>query len=206
MYLYQPSILDKFLLFEGGNDGLLYVHFAHLIIDSLILNDYVEAFRGGENAYDLMPFYRYFWVLNYILFAESPWIIFFTIVFIPLVVFSILRNLLGKSWAFFLICCWYLFLYLKHLDFSFLLYKACYEGFANLYQIYFLLSIAVIINIYKKNNNIIADEKIAYIIMSICLSMALGLRLIYFGISNVVAYIFISLLNQKQYKGVLFLH
>ena len=103
MYLYQPSILDKFLLFEGGNDGLLYVHFAHLIIDSLILNDYVEAFRGGENAYDLMPFYRYFWVLNYILFAESPWIIFFTIVFIPLVVFSILRNLLGKSWALFLI-------------------------------------------------------------------------------------------------------
>ena len=48
MYLYQDSILDKFILFEGGNDGLLYVHFAHLIVESLITNNYVEAFRGGK--------------------------------------------------------------------------------------------------------------------------------------------------------------
>ncbi|MEC6997646.1 MAG: hypothetical protein VXW97_05315 [Pseudomonadota bacterium] len=207
MYLYQPSILDKFLLFEGGNDGLLYVHFAHLIIDSLILNDYVEAFRGGENAYDLMPFYRYFWVLNYILFAESPWIIFFTIVFIPLVVFSILRNLLGKSWALFLICCWYFIPIFEAFGFFHFYYiKLAMRGFAEpLSNLFFLLSIAVIINIYKKNNNVIADEKIAYIIMSICLSMALGLRAnILPAFLIVVAYIFISLLNQKQYKGVLF--
>ena len=44
-----------------------------------------------------------------------------------------------------------------------------------------------------------------YIIMSICLSMALGLRAnILPAFLIVVAYIFISLLNQKQYKGVLF--
>ena len=48
MYFYQPTILDKFILFEGGNDGLLYVHFAHLITDNLISKDYLEAFRGGE--------------------------------------------------------------------------------------------------------------------------------------------------------------
>ena len=186
---------------------MLYVHFAHLIIDSLILNDYVEAFRGGENAYDLMPFYRYFWVLNYILFAESPWIIFFTIVFIPLVVFSILRNLLGKSWALFLICCWYFIPIFEAFGFFHFYYiKLAMRGFAeHLSNLFFLLSIAVIINIYKKNNNVIADEKIAYIIMSICLSMALGLRAnILPAFLIVVAYIFISLLNQKQYKGVLF--
>ena len=48
MYYFQPSILDKFLLFEGGNDGLLYVHFAHLIIDNLVSNNYVEAFREAK--------------------------------------------------------------------------------------------------------------------------------------------------------------
>ena len=44
-----------------------------------------------------------------------------------------------------------------------------------------------------------------YYYMSICLSMALGLRAnILPAFLIVVAYIFISLLNQKQYKGVLF--
>ena len=48
MYYFDPTILDKFLLFEGGNDGLLYVHFAHLIVDSLVASNYIEAFRLGK--------------------------------------------------------------------------------------------------------------------------------------------------------------
>ena len=36
---------------------------------------------GGEEAYDLMPFYRYVWVINFILFEESPWMLIFILTF-----------------------------------------------------------------------------------------------------------------------------
>ncbi len=208
MFLYQPSILDKFLLFEGGNDGLLYVHFAHLIIDSLILNDYIEAFRGGESAYDLMPFYRYFWVLNYILFAESPWIIFFTVVFLPLVIFNIMINLLGKSWALFFICCWYFIPIFEAFGFFHFYYiKLAMRGFAEpLSNLFFLLSIAIIINMYKKNYYIKDDQQIAFFLIGFSLSIALGLRAnILPAFLTIVAFICFLLLNQKQYKSMLFL-
>ena len=91
MYYYQPTILDKFILFEGGNDGLLLCSLCSLDFENLVSNNYIEAFRGGESAYDLMPFYRYIWVVNYILFDESPWMLFFIITFLPLILFSILK-------------------------------------------------------------------------------------------------------------------
>ena len=208
MYLFYPSVLDKFLLFEGGNDGLLYVHFAHLIVDSLIANDYVEAFRGGESAYDLMPFYRYFWVFNYILFDESPWIIFFTLVFLPLVLFSIMRNLLGKSWAIFLIFCWYLFPLFEAFGFLHFYYvKLAIRGFAEpLSNLFFFSSLALIIHIYKINKSFISKEKISYFFLGLMLSLALGLRANILPAFLILAiYIFLVLLKSKEYKSILYL-
>ena len=57
-FYFYPNLINKFIIFEGGNDGLLYVHFAHLISDFLSVQDYKGAFMGRK-AYDLMPFYRY---------------------------------------------------------------------------------------------------------------------------------------------------
>ena len=50
---------------------------------------------GGEKAYDLMPFYRYVWVINFILFEESPWMLIFILTFFPIVVYKIfIENLI----------------------------------------------------------------------------------------------------------------
>ena len=65
LYFY-PDIIHKFILFEGANDGLNYVHFAHIITDHIVNKQYLLAFMGGEKAYDLMPFYRYIWIINYL--------------------------------------------------------------------------------------------------------------------------------------------
>ena len=88
-------MINKFIIYEGGNDGLLYVHYAHLISDFLSVEDYKGAFMGGEEAYDLMPFYRYIWVINFILFEESPWMLIFILTFFPIVIYKIFREILG---------------------------------------------------------------------------------------------------------------
>ena len=208
MYFFQPSILDKFLLFEGGNDGLLYVHFAHLIADGLASNNYVEAFRGGEDAYDLMPFYRYIWVINYFLFDESPWIIFFIVTFLPIILFSILKNLLGKSWAIFSIFCWFLFPLFEAFGFFHFYYvKLSMRGFAEpLSYLLFFSSLALIISIYKNKNLIHKNENSFYFFISFLLSMSLGLRAnLLPAFLVLILFIFFSLLKEKNFKGLIFL-
>ena len=206
MYFFQNSILDKFLLFEGGNDGLLYVHFAHLIADSLISSNYLEAFRGGENAYDLMPFYRYFWVINYILFDESPWIVIFTVAFLPLVLFNIIKNLLGKPWSIFLIFCWYLFPIFEAFGFFHFYYvKLAMRGFAEpLSNLFFFSSIALIIHIYKINKSVITKESINYFFLGFMLSLSLGLRANILPAFLVLAiYMIVVLLKERKFISVI---
>ena len=208
MYFYQPIILQKFILFEGGNDGLLYVHFAHMIIDGIIQKDYLEAFRGGENAYDLMPFYRYFWTFNYILYDESPWIIFFTLTFLPLVLYNIAKNLLGKSWAFFLMFCWFFLPLFEAFGFYHFYYvKLAVRGFAEpLSNLFFFTAIALIINLYKTNASLVSNEKMIYFFFGLALSIALGLRAnILPAFLITVFYLLIVLLKSKSYKSIFFL-
>lgn len=204
MYIYQPTILEKFLLFEGGNDGLLYVHFAHLISDSLATGNYIEAFRGGENAYDLMPFYRYIWVINYILFDESPWMLFFIITFLPLVLFSIFKNFLGKPWAIFIIFCWFLFPLFESFGFFHFYYvKLLMRGFAEpLSNLLFLCSIAMIASLHNSKVLNIKLENIFFFFLGIILSLSLGLRAnILPAFLVLMLFIFLFLLKDKNYKG-----
>ncbi len=204
MYYFDPTILDKFLLFEGGNDGLLYVHFAHLIVDSLVTSNYIEAFRAGEDAYDLMPFYRYIWVLNYVLFDESPWMIFFIITFFPLVLFSIFKNLLGKEWAFFIIFCWGFFPIFEAFGFFHFYYvKLSMRGFAEpLSNLLFLSSVAMMITIYKTKKSNYIMESTPYLFIGLMLSLALGLRANVLPAFLVLVFFNSSfLLLEKKYKG-----
>ncbi|MEC8099866.1 MAG: hypothetical protein VX089_01485 [Pseudomonadota bacterium] len=208
MYLFNPTILDKYVLFEGGNDGLLYVHFAHLIADSLSENNYIEAFRGGEDAYDLMPFYRYLWVLNYIFFQESPWIILFTLIFIPLVLFDLIRNILGKSWAIFLIACWCFFPLFEAFGFFHFYYvKLAMRGFAEpLSYLFFFSVLNIIASMYKKDKSLITGGNITYLIMGFLLSLALGLRAnILPAFLVVLIFIFASLYKENKYKNIAYL-
>ncbi|MDC3024116.1 hypothetical protein OA264_01420 [Alphaproteobacteria bacterium] len=207
MYYFQPSVLDKFLLFEGGNDGLLYVHFAHLIVDNLVSNNYVEAFRGGESAYDLMPFYRYVWVINYILFEESPWLIFFIITLLPLVIFSIFKDLLGKSWAIIIISFWFFFPLFEAFGFFHFYYvKLSMRGFAEpLSNLLFLSSIAMIIKIFKTKDSKLINENTFFFFLGMLLSFSLGLRAnILPAFLVLVLFIFIFMILKKKFKAIIF--
>ena len=107
IYFY-PNFLNKFIIFEGGNDGLLYVHFAHMITEYISSGDLKNAFMGGEEAYDLMPFYRYIWPINYLLFDESPWILMIILTFFPLVIYNIFKETLNEKWAKYFLIFWFI--------------------------------------------------------------------------------------------------
>ena len=207
-FYFYPNLINKFIIFEGGNDGLLYVHFAHLISDFLSVQDFKGAFMGGEEAYDLMPFYRYVWVIYYLLFNESPWIIFFIVTFLPIILFSILKNLLGKSWAIFAIFCWFLFPLFEAFGFFHFYYvKLSMRGFAEpLSYLLFFSSLALIISIYKNKNLIHKNENSFYFFISFLLSMSLGLRAnLLPAFLVLILFIFFSLLKEKNFKGLIFL-
>ncbi len=178
MVLYSPTIFNKFVLFEGGNDGLLYVHFAHLISDYLSMGNYEEAFRGGESAYDLMPFYRYVWIVNYLFFEESPWMFFFILTLFPLIIFSILKNLLNRNLAIFFLLCWFIFPLFEAFGFYHFYYvKLTLRGFAEpLSYLCFLSSLLLVLNIIDHKFKSLDHLEINYFFIGFLLCLALGLR------------------------------
>ena len=178
IFAYEPTLLYKFVLFEGGNDGLLYVHFAHLISDNLSSGNFIDAFKGGEAAYDLMPFYRYIWVLNYLLFEESPWIFFLILSLFPLVIFSILKNFFNKKWVLFFLFCWFILPLFEAFGFFHYYYvKLTVRGFAEpLSYLCFFSSLILIFKLIDSNFSSKQSDKIVYFFVGILLSLAMGLR------------------------------
>jgi hypothetical protein len=174
IYFY-PEILNKFVLFEGGNDGLLYVHFAHLISDYIIQGNYLLAFRGGEAAYDLMPFYRYIWVINYMLFDEAPWMLYFIITFFPLVIYDLFKKLLNKKWAIIFLLFWFIVPIFEAFGFFHFYYvKLTFRGFGEpLSYLFFLTSLSFLINFYNNEKNISNTNSL---LIGLLLSLAIGLR------------------------------
>ncbi|MAJ23980.1 MAG: hypothetical protein CMP36_00560 [Rickettsiales bacterium] len=174
IYFY-PNLLNKFILFEGGNDGLLYVHFAHLISDSIATGDLMSAFMGGEKAYDLMPFYRYIWIVNYLLFEESPWMLLFILTFFPLVIYNIFKQLLNKKWAVVFLLFWFIIPIFEAFGFYHYYYvKLTLRGFGEpLSYLLFLSALSLLIkfNLYKNGINYYNT-----IIFGLLLSLAIGLR------------------------------
>ncbi|MAI02827.1 MAG: hypothetical protein CMP40_03235 [Rickettsiales bacterium] len=204
LYFY-PNIINKFILFEGGNDGLLYVHFAHLISDYISRGDYISAFMGGEEAYDLMPFYRYIWVINYLLFDESPWMLFSILTFFPLIIFFIFKQLINKKWANYFLLFWFLLPLFEAFGFFHYYYvKLTLRGFAEpLSYLFFLCALSLIIMHSKNEKKIKIDN--AFLI-GFLLSLAIGLR------ANVlpaclilIIFFFIENLKNKNINNILFL-
>ena len=199
IYFY-PNFLNKFVIFEGGNDGLLYVHFAHLISEHISYGNYKLAFMGGEKAYDLMPFYRYVWVINYFLFEESPWMLIFIITFFPSVIYKIFFELLGKKWSIYFIIFWFFIPFFEAFGFFHFYYvKLTLRGFGEpLSYLCFLTSLLYLIKFYK--NCTLINYTNTYI-FSLLLALSIGLR------ANIlpaclIMLIFYILLNYRNKKNI----
>ncbi len=101
--LYRPDSLFGFILFEGGNDGLTHSTAARVILEALFREDWSSFFQGNESVYMLMPWHRYFYALNLLLFGETHLGYFLVILFFPLVIYRFIAAYFqSKKWAFML--------------------------------------------------------------------------------------------------------
>ncbi len=203
---FNPTILDKFILFEGGNDGLLYVHFAHLIAENISKGNYLDALQGGENIFDLMPFYRYVWIINYLLFEEAPWIFLLTLNMLPLVIFYILKNLLNNRWAYVCMFCWFILPLFEAFGFFHFYYvKLTLRGFAEpLAYLSFFSAIAILIKVLKSNKHLLNSSFLFWI--GFLLSMTIGLRanILPACLIMILYILYEGILNRKMF-GIIYL-
>ena len=134
--------------------------------------------------------------------------IFFIITLLPLVIFCIFKDLLGKSWALIILLFWFLFRFLKHLGFSFLLYKELsIRGFAEpLSNLLFLSSVAMIIKIFQTKNFNLVNENSYLFFLGILLKFffRLGSKYTSCFFSSSIFYFFF-LLYKKKYKVIILL-
>lgn len=210
MSIHTPTLLDKFILFEGGNDGLSYVHFAHLISDNIINNNFLLAFQGGENAYDLMPWYRYIWVFNYALFNESPWLPILTVSLFPIIIYELTKNLLGKKWSIALVFIWFFVPIFESFGFLHLYYsKLAVRGFAEpLSYLCFLTATLLICKITNKKNiysSFASNLQVIFFIGAL-FALSIGIRAnVLFGAIILLVFFSSILLVNKEWKKLFIL-
>ncbi len=203
-FFYYPNIINKFILFEGGNDGLLYVHFAHLISDFLSIRDFAGAFMGGEKAYDLMPFYRYIWIINFLLFEESPWMFIFILTFFPIVIYKIFKETLGEKFAKYFLIFWLFIPIFEAFGFCHFYYvKLTIRGFAEpLCYLCFLSALIFLIKFKKCSNHL---NYFNSFIFGLLLALSIGLRANILPACLVLIIFYLVLAYKINYKVSLFL-
>ncbi len=203
-FYFYPNLINKFIIFEGGNDGLLYVHFAHLISDFLSVKDFTGAFMGGEKAYDLMPFYRYVWVINFILFEESPWMLIFILTFFPIVIYSIFKEILGKKFAKYFLIFWLFIPIFEAFGFCHFYYvKLTLRGFGEpLSYLCFLSALLFLIKFNKYSNYLNNTNSF---IFGLLLALSIGLRANILPACLVLIVFNLILAYKTNYKALLFL-
>ena len=203
-FYFYPNFINKFIIFEGGNDGLLYVHFAHLISDFLSVKDFTGAFMGGEKAYDLMPFYRYIWVINFVLFEESPWMLMFILTFFPIVIYKIFREILGKKFAKYFLLFWFFIPIFEAFGFFHFYYvKLTLRGFGEPLSYLCFLSAVLFLIKFKKFSNYLNYTN--SFIFGLLLALSIGLRANILPASLVLIVFYLILTFRVNYKAILFL-
>lgn len=203
-FYFYPNLINKFIIFEGGNDGLLYIHFAHMISDFLSVKDFSSAFMGGEEAYDLMPFYRYIWVINFILFEESPWMLIFILTIFPLVIYEVFKEIIGKKYAKYFLIFWFFVPIFESFGFFHFYYvKLTLRGFGEpLSYLCFLSALLFLIKINKDNNYMSYSSSFVF---GLLLALSIGLRANILPACIILMIFYIYLINKEDIRNILFL-
>lgn len=99
-FYYMPGALDGFILFTGGNDGLMFCDNARYSLEALLRRDWFEFFRSTESLYDLQPWHRYTYALNLLLFGETHFGYMLIALIYPFVMYALCRRLFRSlKWA-----------------------------------------------------------------------------------------------------------
>lgn len=99
MVVHKPDTLGGFVLFEGGNDGLVHYSYGRDILAALAAGDWRSALIGGEAPFDFQPGYRYLHAATAPLFGATMFGPLLLTALVPFVLYALMKLVLGVRWA-----------------------------------------------------------------------------------------------------------
>jgi len=84
---------------DGGDDGMTYEGYARIMLRDLLAGDVAGMLRGAEPVYYFTPGFRYFAMLEHIVFGETYLGYLSLVLALPFLVFALFRRFLPEKWA-----------------------------------------------------------------------------------------------------------
>ncbi|HEY4919138.1 MAG TPA: hypothetical protein VII40_03475 [Xanthobacteraceae bacterium] len=84
---------------DGGDDGMTYEGYARIMLHDLLAGDVAGVLRGDESVYYFTPGFRYFAMLEHIVFGETYLAYLSLVLALPFLVFALFRRFLPDNWA-----------------------------------------------------------------------------------------------------------
>ena len=84
---------------DGGDDGYTYEGFARYMLRDLLAGNIVEVLRGHEDVYFFTPGFRYFRLLERLIFGDTFLGYFSAVLLLPFLVLALARRFLPAAWS-----------------------------------------------------------------------------------------------------------
>ena len=97
--LSDASLLGGFRYHDGGDDGLVYEGYARRMLQATLRGDWFTGLRGEEDVFYFVPGFRYFRLLERIIFGESNLGYLSLLLMLPVVTMALFRRFLPPRWA-----------------------------------------------------------------------------------------------------------
>lgn len=100
IFIFDYTYLSFLNISRSGGDGLVLRSFGRDISFYLSEFNFIEVFRAGEDIYNFTPGIRYFFALQSIIFGEYMYGYILIALFLPLIIFKILKFFIHEKVAF----------------------------------------------------------------------------------------------------------
>src|SRR5580704_11964080 len=84
---------------DGGDDGMTYEGYARIMLHDLLAGDIAGVLRGDESVYYFTPGFRYFAMLEHIVFGETYLGYLSLVLALPFLVYALFCRFLPDNWA-----------------------------------------------------------------------------------------------------------
>ncbi len=207
-YYVHEDLITGFTIYTGGNDGLIYSSYANKMFYELQNLNIYEFLKGAESIFYFMPGIRYFFSINKLIFSESIYGYLLIGYLLPIVIFHILKILIGFKIAFFITSIFVLTKLFDGYAFSLLTFlEHIKEGDSEPLGILLFL-FALLIFIKRINNkNFNKENLFLYFIFGLSLSFSIVIRPNYLpgSIILIISMILIMYFRNKNLLPIIFI-
>ena len=153
IYIFDYTYLNFLNISSSGGDGLVLRSFGRHVSFNLSKFNFIEVFRAGEDIYNFTPGIRYFFAFQSLIFGEYMYGYILIALFLPLIIFKILKFFISEKLAFILILSFLFFPIFERYGFGYFNYiRELVRNHSEVLGIFLFLTGYLT---YLRNNNII---------------------------------------------------